>query len=44
MCALSAVVVDLPLVPVIAISGALRRAGGALARVELDVANDFNAG
>ncbi len=41
MCAISAVVVDLPLVPVIATNGALLRARGAFPGEQLDVADDL---
>ena len=43
-CAISAVVVDLPLVPVMATKGAVRRVARALAAEQLDVADDLDAG
>ena len=44
ICAISAVVVDLPLVPVMAMNGASGACARALAREQLDIADDLDAG
>ena len=44
ICAISAVVVDLPLVPVMATNGAVRRAARRARGEQLDVADDLDAG
>ena len=44
MCAISAVVVDLPLVPVMATNGESRREPAPLAAEQLDIADHLDAG